>query len=278
MFSTEGFFAKANAWLREHRPLIFRPPLASECLDLNFPGIKIHHPWWYTKQDADLMVDLWLRKFGLQNTIFRNHILRLLARSHQILQDLEGDWKHEPDPAKREIILNWRREEFIKLQEEAVCEWQPDYCEWKEGRGYVPSVEGNEGGKDKEVPKSTITPTRQSTGEADEVGSEQEHTGAPQTHMPNTEGERHTVAQNVLSALRTKTESGSVERDDEQNVLEIEHGKSTSESTAEAKSGEPVKSPKSLLKGEVNDSLELSDREDDDVFSDMSGSRYWGLR
>ncbi|KAF8457724.1 hypothetical protein BGX38DRAFT_1265573 [Terfezia claveryi] len=219
------------------------------------------------------MVDLWLRKFGLQNGIYRSHILRLLARSHQILQDLEGDWKREPDPAKREIILKWRREEIVKLQEEAVCEWQPDYCQWKEGRGYVPPVEGNEEGKEKEVTESTILPTWQSTREADEVGSEQEHTGAPHTHVPNTGEKRHTDAQNVLSVLRTRTETGSVERDDEQEVLEIERGGSTSEFTGEAKSGEPVKRPKSTLKGEVNDSLELSDREDDDVFSSMSKSK-----
>ncbi|KAF8436697.1 hypothetical protein BGX38DRAFT_1274398 [Terfezia claveryi] len=126
-----------------------------------------------------------------------------------ILQDLEGDWKREPDSAKREIILKWRIEEIIKLQEEA-----------------------------------------QSKGEADEVGSGEEHTGAPHTHVLNTGGERYTDAQNEL--------------------LEIECGGSTSEFTGKAKSGEPVKRPKSTLKGEVNESLELSDRENDDVFCSMS--------
>ncbi|KAF8418358.1 hypothetical protein BGX38DRAFT_1280593 [Terfezia claveryi] len=188
-----------------------------------FSGDKNSPSWWYTKQEAD--------------------------------QIYYKTWtKREPDPAKREIILKWRREEIVKLQEEAVCEWQPDYCQWKEGRGYVPPVEGNEE-------------------RADEVGSEQEHTGAPHTHVPNTGEKRHTDAQNVLSVLRTRTETGSVERDDEQEVLEIERGGSTSEFTGEAKSGEPVKRPKSTLKGEVNDSLELSDREDDDVFSSMSKSK-----
>ncbi|KAF8429600.1 hypothetical protein EV426DRAFT_668019 [Tirmania nivea] len=242
-FSTEGFFAKANAWVREHRPLIFRPPPTSECLDVILPETTNRQPWWYTKQEADQMVDDWLRKFGLQNGTYRSHILWLLERSNQVLQGLAEDWKREPDPAKRGKILRRRREELIKLQEEAVCGWQPDYCDWAEQHGYMPQVEENEENKEKRDTEPTTSPTWQPTREADGAGPEQEHTGALHTHVPNTEGERHRDAQDILGGLGAETEIGSLERDDEQGAVERERGEPASESTAETIARVQVKAP-----------------------------------
>jgi len=184
-----------------------------------------------------------------------------------MLQDLEEDWKDEVDPKKRETILRRQRGEIIKLQEEAVCERQPDYCERIEKRGHMPPVEGNKEGGEKEDTEPTAPPTWQPTGEANGVGLEQEHTGDPHTHVPSTEGEWYIDTQDVPGRLRTETKTSSVELGDEQGIVGTEHGAPTSEPTVEAKSTETNKHFEGLSKG---DSLGFSEREDgDDDFSYM---------
>lgn len=262
-FSAEGSFAKANAWTRDHRPLIFRPHPASECLDIDFPRTGNREHWWYTKQETDQIIVGWLRKFGLQDGTYRDHILRLLKWSRQMIQDLEEDWEREPDPEERKKILKRRRE--IITKQEAVCVWQPGCCEWTQEYGDVPPVEecklseGNEESEEKEY-LARFQPTR----EASETVPEQEHTGAPHTHVPNTKGERRRGAQDALGGLKTEAETDSTEQYGEQGVVETEREDPISEPITETKASESVKPPGDWSKEEVEYNFGFSERDDDE--------------